>query len=153
MASEIPSPAMTTLSDELDASISSERMIAMLAVFFAACALLVCAIGLYGTLAYATEQRRSEIGIRIALGAQRLQVVGMVFGENVRIAAGGSMLGLIGALLASRVLASLLYATSTHDPWVLVASGATLTVVASAASIMPAIRAARIEPTAALRSE
>jgi ABC-type antimicrobial peptide transport system permease subunit len=77
----------------------------------------------------------------------------MVFGENVRIAAGGSMLGLIGALLASRVLASLLYATSTHDPWVLVASGATLTVVASAASIMPAIRAARIEPTAALRSE
>jgi predicted permease len=153
MASEIPSPVMTTLSDELDASISSERMIAMLAVLFATCALLVSAIGLYGTLAYATEQRRSEIGIRIALGAQRLQVVGLVFGENVRIAAGGSMLGLIGALFASRVLASFLYGTSTHDPLVLVASGATLTLVASAASIMPAIRAARIEPTAALRSE
>ncbi len=153
MAPDIPAPIMTKMSSVLDASISSERMMAMLAVFFAVCALLVTAIGLYGTLAYATARRTSEIGIRIALGAQRVQVVAMVFRENAWIAAGGSLLGLVIALLASRALASFLYGTSVRDPWVLVASVAALTFIASAASLIPAIRAARIEPITALRLE
>jgi ABC-type antimicrobial peptide transport system permease subunit len=153
MAPDIPAPAMTTMSSELDASISSERMMAMLAVFFAGCALLVTAIGLYGTLAYATARRTSEIGIRMALGAQRTQVVALVFRENAWIALGGSLSGLIVALIASRALASFLYGTSVRDPWVLLGSVAALTLIASAASILPALRAARIDPMRALRTD
>jgi hypothetical protein len=153
MAPEIPAPALTTMKNELDASIGSERMMAMLAVFFAGCALLVTAIGLYGTLAYATARRTSEIGIRMALGAQRVQIVALVFRENAWIAAGGSLGGSAAALLASRALASFLYGTSTRDPWVLAGSVGALIVIASAASIVPALRAARIDPMRALRTE
>jgi putative ABC transport system permease protein len=153
MAPEIPAPTMITLNSQLDDSIGSERMMAMLAVFFAGCALLVTAIGLYGTLAYATARRTSEIGIRMALGARRAQVVSLVFRENAWVAACGSLLGLVVALLASRALASFLYGTSVRDPWVLAASVATLALVASAASLIPALRAARIEPIQALRAE
>jgi predicted permease len=153
MAPDIPAPVIMTMGSDLDASISSERMMAMLAVFFAACALLVTAIGLYGTLAYVTARRTSEIGIRIALGASRQQVVSLIFRENAWIAAGGSLLGLIIALLASRALASFLYGTSTRDPWVLLASVAALVSVASATSLLPAVRAARLDPMEALRAE
>ena len=126
---------------------------AMLSVFFAGCALLVTAIGLYGTLAYATARRTSEIGIRMALGARRIEVVGMVFRENALLVAGGTVAGLVVALLATRALASFLYGTSVRDPWVMLASVAALVAVASAASLIPAIRAARIDPMAALREE
>jgi ABC-type antimicrobial peptide transport system permease subunit len=153
MAPEIPAPVMTTMSSDIDASISSERMMAMLAVFFAACALLVTAIGLYGTLAYATAHRTGEIGIRIALGAARSQVVGLVFRENAWIVAAGSLTGLAIALLAFRALASFLYGISPRDPWVLLESVAALGLIASAASLLPAARAARIAPMAALRNE
>jgi predicted permease len=153
MAPEVPAPVMTTMSAQIDDSISSERMMAMLSVFFAACALLVTAIGLYGTLAYATARRTSEIGIRMALGAQRAQVVAMVFRENAWVAIGGSLAGLVAALVASRVLESFLYGTSVRDPWVMVESVAALILIASAASLLPAMRAARIEPMAALRTE
>jgi predicted permease len=153
MAPEIPPPTMTKMSTILDASIGEERMMALLAAFFAGCSLLVTAIGLYGTLAYSTARRTSEIGIRMALGAQRAQVVGMVFRENAWIALGGSLAGLVAALLASRMLASFLYGTSVRDPWVMAASVAALTIIASAASLVPAVRAARIEPMSALRAE
>jgi ABC-type antimicrobial peptide transport system permease subunit len=126
---------------------------ALLAVFFAGCALLVTAIGLYGTLAYATARRTSEIGIRMPLGAQRKRVMAMVFGENARVAALGAGAGLGAALLASRALASFLYGTSARDPWVLVGSVAALTIITSLASLLPAFRAARIEPMAAIRCE
>jgi len=153
MAPDVPPPVMTTMSGQIDDSISSERMMAMLSVFFAGCALLVTAIGLYGTLAYATARRTSEIGIRMALGAQRLQVVLMVFRENAWVAMGGSLAGLVAALMASRVLASFLYGTSVRDPWVMVGSVAALILIASAASLLPAMRAARIDPMVALRTE
>jgi predicted permease len=153
LAPEIPAPKVTSMDHELNDSISAERMMALLAVFFAVCALLVTAIGLYGTLAYATARRTKEIGIRLALGARRGQVVGLVFSENIWIAACGSLAGLGVAVLASRALASFLYGTSVHDPWVLLGSVAALTIVASAASILPALRAARTEPMQALRTE
>ncbi len=126
---------------------------AMLSIFFAACALLITAIGLYGTLAYTTARRTSEIGIRMALGAQRAGVVALVFRENAWIAAGGLSVGLIAALLASRALASFLYGTSTRDPLVMMISVLALGTVASAASLIPAIRAAFIEPITAIRHE
>jgi predicted permease len=153
MAPDVPPPVMTTMSTVLNASISAQRMMAMLAVFFAVCALLVTAIGLYGTLAYATARRTSEIGIRMALGARRAQVVRLVFRENAWVAASGSLAGLAIALLASRALTSLLYGTSAHDPWVLAGSVVMLASIASAASLVPAVRAARIDPMQALRTE
>jgi len=134
-------------------SISAERMMAILALFFAACALLVTAIGLYGTLAYTTARRTNEIGIRMALGAQRSRVMAMIFRQNAVITILGSAAGLIAAVLASRALASFLYETSPRDPWVFVGSVAALTAIASAASLLPALRAARIEPIAAIRYE
>jgi predicted permease len=153
MAPEIPAPVMTTMSSDLDQSIGSERMMAILSGFFAVCALLVTAIGLYGTLAYATARRTTEIGIRMALGARRGQVAALVFRGNAIVAACGSAAGLAAALLASRALASFLYGTSIHDPWVLAGSVLALALVASAASVIPAIHAARIEPMSAIRCE
>jgi predicted permease len=153
MAPDIPAPVMTTMSMQLDESISSERMMATLAVFFAVCALVVTAIGLYGTLAYATARRTNEIGVRMALGARRMQVVALVFRENAWVAGSGSAIGLMIALMGSRVLASFLYGLSARDPWVIVGSVAMLAAVSSAASMIPALRAARIEPMEALRSE
>jgi ABC-type antimicrobial peptide transport system permease subunit len=153
MSPDTPSPIMISLSDQLDDSIRSERMMAMLAVFFAACALLVTAIGLYGTLAYATARRTNEIGIRVALGAKRVQVVSLVFRENAWIAICGCAAGLVAALMASRALTSFLYGTSVRDPWVLIGSVVALILIASAASLLPAIRAARIDPMEALRTE
>jgi ABC-type antimicrobial peptide transport system permease subunit len=153
MSPDIPAPVMTTMESVIDASISSERVMALLSVFFAACALLVTGIGLYGTLAYATARRTSEIGIRMALGARRAQVVRMVFRENSIVAVVGSAVGLVAAALGSRALASFLYSTSATDPWVMVAAVAAVVVIASAASLLPALRAARIEPMAAIRHE
>jgi predicted permease len=153
MAPEIPPPVMTTLSAQIDESISSERMMAMLSAFFAGCALLVTAIGLYGTLAYSTARRTSEIGVRMALGAQRAQVAVMVFRENASILICGAGAGLGVALLAARALESFLYGTSARDPWVMAESVLALTLVASAASLMPALRAAGLQPMEALRAE
>ena len=153
LAPDIPTPVTTTMDRVLDDSISSERVMALLSVFFAACALLVTGIGLYGTLAYATAKRTSEIGIRMALGAQRAQVVRMVFRENSLVAIAGSVVGLVAALLASQALASFLYSTSARDPWVMVMAVAAVVVITSAASLIPALRAAQIEPMAAIRHD
>jgi predicted permease len=150
---EIPAPIFHTLNGLLDQSLSAQRMMALLSVFFAACALLVTAIGLYGTLAYRTARRTSEIGVRMALGARRAQVVSLIFRQNVAVTVTGAVAGLVAALLASRALASFLYGTSTHDPLVLIASTLVLAVVACAASLAPAIRAARINPLTAIRTE
>jgi predicted permease len=152
-APEIPAPVMTTMSSDLDASISSERMMALLSLFFAGCALFVTAIGLYGVLEYATARRTNEIGIRMALGARRTQVLLMVFRENAWIAASGSIAGLVAALLVSHALASFMYGISVRDPWVLTSSVLALGAVASAASLIPSLRASRIEPNEAIRYE
>jgi len=153
LAPTIPAPVLTSMDDVVNESMVTERMMALLSMFFAACALLVTAIGLYGTLAYAAARRTSEIGIRMALGARRDQVVAMVFLENAVIAAVGSLAGLIVALTASRALASFLYGTSGHDPMVLLGSVAALTAIASAASLVPSLRAALVEPMEAIRCE
>jgi predicted permease len=149
----IPAPTLSTMNEVLNDAVSTERMMALLSVFFAGCALLVTGIGLYGTLAYATARRTSEIGIRMALGAQRMGVMVLVFRENALVASIGSVAGLTIALLVSRALGSFLYGTSPRDPWVLLGSVAALTLIASVASLLPALRAARIEPMAAIRCE
>jgi predicted permease len=153
LAPEIPAPTMTTMDSIVEGSLSTERVMALLSGFFAGCALLVTGIGLYGTLAYNTARRTSEIGIRMALGAQRAGVVALVFRANTFIAATGSAVGLLVAILTSRALASFLYETSPHDPWVMAAAILSLSLIASAASLLPALRAARIEPITAIRCE
>jgi predicted permease len=153
IAPDIPAPVITTMSSVIDDSISSERLMALLSIYFAACALLVTAIGLYGTLAYSTARRTSEIGIRIALGSGRARVVTLVFRENAIVAFAGMAAGFAIALFATRALSSLLYGTSTRDPWVLSASLLALGLVAGAASLIPALRAAQIEPLSAIRCE
>lgn len=153
MAPSIPAPEMTSMEKAIDDSLSTERMMTMLAVFFAACALVVTAIGLYGTLAYATARRVDEIGIRMALGAQRSQVAAMVFRQNLWVVMSGAVIGLASALLAARALASFLFLTSAHDPWVIAGSILALALTACAASVAPAVRAARIEPMSAIRCE
>jgi ABC-type antimicrobial peptide transport system permease subunit len=89
----------------------------------------------------------------MALGARRTQVAAMVFRQNAAVAMAGTVAGLIAALLASRALASFLYGTSARDPWVFAASIAALALIASAASLLPALRAAKVEPMNAIRCE
>jgi ABC-type antimicrobial peptide transport system permease subunit len=149
----IPAPTLSTVNEVLNDAMSAERMMALLSVFFAGCALLVTGIGLYGTLAFATARRTSEIGIRMALGAQRMRVMVLVFGENAIVAGIGGLAGLMIALLVYRAMGSFLYGTSPRDPWVLLGSVAALTLTSSLASLLPALRAARIEPMAAIRCE
>ncbi|HEU4982691.1 MAG TPA: FtsX-like permease family protein, partial [Acidobacteriaceae bacterium] len=153
LAPDVPAPVMTTMSSELNESISSQRMMAMLASFFAVIALLVTAIGLYGVLAYSTARRTNEIGVRMALGARRPQVVTLVFRENLWSVLAGCAFGLAAALLAAHTLTSFLYGISPRDPWVLSASLVLLCLVAAVASLIPALRAASIDPMEALRCE
>ncbi len=153
MAPQIPVPEVTSMEKIIDDALGAERMMTMLAVFFAVCALVVTAIGLYGTLAYATSRRTTEIGIRMALGAKRSQVAAMVFRQNLWVVMGGTVAGVGAALLATRALASFLFSTSPRDPWVIAASICALGLAACAASLLPALRAARIEPMSAIRCE
>ena len=153
MAPGIPAPLLTPMSVTVDESLSAERTMALLALFFATCALIVTAVGLYGTVAYATARRTNEIGIRMALGARRTQVVAMVFLQNAGEALAGATIGLLAALLASRALASFLYGISARDPWVFAGSILALSLIASAASLLPALRAAKINPMSAMRCD
>jgi predicted permease len=153
MAPEIPAPILTTMSRQIDVSLTTERMMAMLSLFFAGSALLVTGIGLYGTLAYTTARRTNEIGIRMALGARRQQVMALILHENLWSTAIGAAGGLFAALAGARLLASFLYNTSIHDPWVLASSIAAMGLIACAASTLPAWRASTIEPMEALRAE
>ncbi|MFZ0594864.1 MAG: ABC transporter permease [Bryobacteraceae bacterium] len=150
---EIPPPVAITMEQTIAESLASERMMATLALFFAAAALLITGIGLYGTLAYATERRTAEIGIRFALGAQQADVMSMVCRENLSIALGGCFAGIAASIAASRVIASFLYSTTPRNPVILGVAALLLVSIAAAASLIPAIRASRIDPMAAIRYE
>lgn len=152
-APDVPAPVFHSMNEILNSTIATERLMALLAAFFAASALLIVGIGLYGTLSYTATQRRAEIGIRMALGAQRRQVVLLVCRENIGASCCGLLLGVALALAATRLLASLLYNTSTHDPWILFAAVMLLWIASALASTVPALRVARIDPAQTLRAE
>ena len=153
LAPEVPAPIMTSMDNIVNDSLASERLMAALSGYFALCALLVTAVGLYGTLAFSTAQRTGEIGVRMALGARKMHVLALVFRENAAIALTGSIAGLIAALFVSRLLAGFLYQTSIRDPRILLESVLTLCIIASVASLLPAWRAAHVEPAKAIRCE
>ena len=142
-----------TLAEQVDASIVQERLIAMLSSFFGAMGLLLACIGLYGLLAYAVARRSNEIGIRIALGAARHDVVRMVLHDALLLVAIGLAIGIPAALACARWISSQLYGVSAHDPLTMAGSAIVLLVVAFIAAWLPARRASRVEPMVALRYE
>jgi len=120
---------------------------------FASVALLLAIIGTYGVIAHGTAQRTQEIGIRMALGADRRSILRMVLAGGLRIAAAGLTLGVLGALALTRVLAGLLFGIGARDPLTFVAVPAALLVVALAACWIPARRAMRVDPAITLRGD
>lgn len=142
-----------TMRDEADATVNRERLMAWMAALFAVLGLAMAVIGLYGTFTYAVARRRGEIGVRMAMGAARSDILRMVLREAGIVLAIGTAIGLGGALASGRLLQSLLVGTSARDPWTLSLAIAGVTAAATLASIVPARRASRIDPTAALREE
>lgn len=137
----------------IDRRLVRDRLTARLSSFFGAIALLVACIGLYGVLSYTVARRTSEIGVRMALGAQRRDVLRLVLGEAALVTAVGALVGLGAALAGTRVLASMLYGLTARDPSTLVGAAVVLVAVALVAAAFPAWRASRVDPMNALRNE
>jgi putative ABC transport system permease protein len=148
-----PVASVRTVEQLLARSEANRRFTTMMLIVFAIVALLLAAIGIYGVIAYSTAQRTREIGVRIALGATRADVLRLVLWDGVRIGALGIILGVAAAAAGSRVLSSLLFGVSAHDPLTFIALPVALLVVALLASWIPARRALAIEPVKALRAE
>lgn len=137
----------------LDQSMGDTRFTMLVIVAFSATALLLAGIGIYGTLAYLTGQRRQEFGVRMALGASVRRVLLGVIGEGLALTGIGVVLGLVGAVAVSELLRDLLYDVSPFDISTLVAVAGLIAIVALVATVQPAVRAARTDPATALRSE
>jgi putative ABC transport system permease protein len=148
-----PVSALATLPDLLSRSVAPRRFQLLLLVGFAALALSLAAIGVYGVIAYAVGRRRREIGIRIALGAGNFDIRRTVVGPGLGLAAAGVLLGGVGAALLTGLLRSELYEVSPHDPVTFGAAAATLLLVAWIACEIPARRAVHTDPLTTLRSE
>src|SRR5262249_9236111 len=142
-----------TMTEVMETSISPRRFNTFLLSVFAGAALLLSAVGIYGVIAYSVVQRRREIGVRMALGASRGDVVGLIVRQGMLLAAVGIGLGLAGAVVLTRFLSALLYEVSPIDPLTMAAGGAALGLVALLATFVPAQRATKLDPVEALRSE
>jgi predicted lysophospholipase L1 biosynthesis ABC-type transport system permease subunit len=150
---DVPLQKPNTQEAEFELSYAEPTMFGRLAGFFGALAALLVATGLYGTLAYRTNRRTTEIGMRMALGAQRLQVLWLIMRESLLISAIGMMVGLPLALGCSRFLDSMLYQLSPFDPLSFLLAVGSIALVGSIAAFFPAWRAAKLNPMVALRYE
>lgn len=151
--SKLALDGLTTMDNQINDNINDDRMIALLAVSFGLLATLLAAVGLYGVLAYATAQRTREIGVRMALGADRGGVMALVLKDVLRLAGVSVLVALPVALLATRALRSQLFGVSNMDPVVFVPVTLLVLLVALLAAALPARRAANVEPMQALRTE
>lgn len=142
-----------TFTEQVERSLQRERMLATLSALFGGVALALAMLGLYGVLSYSVARRRNEIGVRIAIGAGRGRVIRMVLGDVARVLAIGLVLGAVGALASGRLVGAFLYGLEPGEPAVLAGAAAALAAVAVAAGMIPAWRAARMDPTLALREE
>jgi ABC-type antimicrobial peptide transport system permease subunit len=141
------------MEEQINASASQERALAFLAIGFSVLAMILAAVGLYGVLAYSTEQRTREIGVRLALGAQRSGVVVLVVREMALIAAVATGLALPSVVALARLFRSQLYGVTTFDPLSLAGAVILTAFMVLLAAAMPARRAATVEPMQALRTE
>lgn len=141
------------LTDHLGDAFAESRLRMMLLVFFALTAVSLASIGLYGTLSYLVAMRRREVGLRLALGAMRGQILRRFVGEGLSVAAAGCVVGLLLAAAAARLVAGMLFGVSPSDPQTLCAVIALILAVASVASLIPAYRAARLDPVNVLREQ
>jgi putative ABC transport system permease protein len=142
---------VTSMDEVLDASLASRRFSANLVAGFAGGALLLASIGIYGLLAYMVGQRSREIGLRLALGAQRADILRLVLGKGVVLAGLGIVTGVIFSASTASTMASLLYGVRPHDPAVFLIVPLLLLAVAALASYLPARRATKVNPIVALR--
>ena len=149
----LPLTNMNTIGELLDQGLWAPRMGASLLTVFGGLALILAIVGVYGVLSYSVNQQTREIGIRMAMGAQTSSVLALVVKQGMRLAAMGLMLGLLVALAAMRVLSSLLFGVSAHDPLIFGSVSLILATAAILACYFPARRAARVDPLVALRYE
>ncbi len=151
MDKELPLSNVTTLDQQIEESVAQPRFSMLMLSVFAALALVLAAVGLYGVISYSVAQRAREIGVRIALGARRGSVIGSVVGQAMGLTALGIGIGTLGSLAAGKLLAKLLYEVKATDPLVFGGVVLLLGVVALVAAGIPAVRASRIDPMTAMR--
>lgn len=149
----LPLADVTSMRDAIGESTKPERFNVTIFAIFAAAALVLAALGVAGVLAYSVAQRVPEIGLRMALGARQGDVLRLFLSQGLAMALLGTGLGLAVSLALTRLLAALLYQTSPYDPWTLVAAPSVLCLVAVVSTWIPALRASRVDPVEALRSE
>ena len=150
---ELPIAKVTTLSTLTDTSMAQSRFSMLLLGFFAALALVLALVGIYGVISYSVIQRKQEIGIRIALGAQRRRIFGMILGYGLRMAALGVVIGLLVSFVVTRAMSSFLYGIRPEDPVTFVTLSLFLTITVLLACFLPARRAASVDPMRALRTD
>ncbi len=153
IAPSVPIVIFATLRDQMDAALGSQRLITTLSNFFGGLALFLSALGLYGLLAASVTQRTAEIGIRIALGAQRRNILRMILSEAFSLLGAGILLGAAVLFFALRFVQNMLFGVSAFDPVTVTATLALLITVTLIASVPPALRAASVDPVQALRAE
>jgi len=149
----MPVYGMKTLEAQLDETLLTDRLIAMLSAGFGLLATLLASIGLYGVMAFVVARRRKELGIRLALGAQPGIVIWLVMREVLLLLTIGLVIGIPAALALGRFVSTQLYGIQAHDPAIAGATMVLLTLVSAAAGLIPAHRASRIDPMLALRHE
>jgi predicted permease len=150
---DLPPPEIETMRVRMASLVASQLFVMRLLTLFAGIAITLAAIGIYSVLVYSVERRTHEIGIRLALGAKRLQIMGLVMGRGLRLSIAGSVIGTAGGLVLTRYLKSLLYGVTPHDPLTLSAGCIVVIVVALVAAYFPARRAVRQDPITTLRIE
>jgi predicted permease len=150
---ELPVFGAATLTDVVSESLSQRRFSMEMVLLFALTALLLAGLGIYGTISYLVSERTHEIGIRLALGSKRGEIMGMILRQGLALAIAGAALGLVGALIVSHLMTGLLFGVTPTDPLTFAVVTLVLTAVALAASYTPARRATRVDPMVALRCE
>jgi predicted permease len=149
----LPITDVTTMDEWVARSITDQRVIAQLSTFFGLLAIFLSAIGIYGLMSYVVSRRTNEIGIRMALGAERVHVRWLVMQEVLILVAIGVAIGVPAALLSGRMVASMLFGVHDNDPFSLFAAVAVMLLIAAVAGYLPARRASRVDPMVALRYE